>query len=149
MTLYADASFGIHEMHRSHSVGCLTLGKGSISWKSKKQTLTTTSTAELVALRDGSLVFHAEKFLIAQRCTVSEKVLFQDNMTTIHMLTSEHPGTLRNAHIGSKFFSLRDHISSGNIKIRHLASKPMAADLLTKSVNGDLFNRLRSTLLGE
>jgi hypothetical protein len=67
-------------------------------------------------------------------------------MTTIHMLTSEHPGTLRNAHIGSKFFFLRDHISSGNIKI---ASKLMAADLLTKSVNGDLFNRLRSTLLGE
>jgi hypothetical protein len=152
MTLYADASFGIHEMHRSHSGGCLTLGKGSISWKSKKQTLTTTSTAEaeLVALSEmASLVFHAEKFLIAQGCTVSEKVLFQDNMTTIHMLTSEHPGTLRNAHIGSKFFFLRDHISSGNIKIRHLASKLMAADLLTKSVNGDLFNRLRSTLLGE
>jgi hypothetical protein len=50
----------------SHSGGCLTLGKGSISWKSKKQTLTTTSTAEteLVALSEmASLVFHAEKFL--------------------------------------------------------------------------------------
>jgi hypothetical protein len=38
MSLYADASFAIHELSRSHS-------GGSIAWKSKKQSLTTTSTS--------------------------------------------------------------------------------------------------------
>ena len=66
MKLYADASFAIHQLSRSHSGGCLSLGSGSIAWKSKKQTLTTISTSEseLVALSDMSaLLFHMEKFL--------------------------------------------------------------------------------------
>jgi hypothetical protein len=104
MSLYADASFAIHELSRSHSGGCLSLGSGSIAWKSKKQTLTTTSTAEseLVALSEMSaLLFHMEKFLTSQGCSIAEKVMYQDNMTTIHMLTTEKPSTMRNAHIGS------------------------------------------------
>jgi hypothetical protein len=96
-----------------------------------------------------ALLFHMEKFLTSQGCSIAEKVMYQDNMTTIHMLTTEKPSTMRNAHIGSKYFFLRDHIASGDIKIVHLRSQLMFADLLTKSVNGNFFNSLRAGLLGE
>jgi hypothetical protein len=74
----------------------------------QKQSLTTTSTAEseLVTLSDmTSLLFHMEKFLIGQGCTVAKKIMYQDNATTIHMLTTEKHSTMRNAHIGSKYYS--------------------------------------------
>jgi hypothetical protein len=95
------------------------------------------------------LSFHMEKFLTSQGCSIADKVMYQDNMTPIHMLTTEKPSTMRNAHIGSKYFFLRDHIASGDIKIVHLRSQLMIADLLTKSVNGNFFNSLRAGLLGE
>jgi hypothetical protein len=152
MSLYADASFAIHDLSRSHSGGSLSLGSGSIAWKSKKQSLTTTSTAEseLVALSDmSSLLFHMEKSLIGQGCTVAKKIMYQDNATTIHMLTTEKHSTMRNAHIGSKYFFLGDYIASGDIQVLHLRSQLMIADQLTKSVNGNFFNSLRAGLLGE
>ena len=62
------------------------------------------------------------------------------------MLTTENPTTLRNAHIDSKYFFLRDHIASGDVKVVHLRSQLMIADLLTKSVNGNFF---REGLLDE
>jgi hypothetical protein len=87
------------------------------SWKSKKQSLTTTSIAEseLVALSDtSSLLFYMEKFLIGQGWKIAKKIVYQDNATTIHMLTAEKYSTARNAHIGAKYFFLRDHIARGS-----------------------------------
>jgi hypothetical protein len=41
------------------------------------------------------------------------------------------------------------HHSDSDIKIVHLRSQLMIADLLTKSVNGNFFNSLRAGLLGD
>jgi hypothetical protein len=150
MKLFADASFGIHEKNRSHSGGCLSIGKGFICWKSKKQTLTTLSTAEaeLVAVHEMSgMLFHMERFFVAQGCHVTSKTVYQDNKATIQMLKSPTPST-RNAHIGVKFFALSDHIASKSIVMKHLDTNDMVADLLTKALTGPAFQKFAKIILG-
>jgi hypothetical protein len=56
------------------------------------------------------VIFHAEKFLIAQGCTVSEKILLQDNMTTIHMLTRASWDPQERTHRLEILLSPRPHL---------------------------------------
>ena len=52
-------------------------------------------------------------------------------------------------HVSIRFFLLlTDRIKSGEIKLQHLGTEDMIADLLTKPSQGERFARLRDFLLG-
>jgi hypothetical protein len=72
------------------------------------------------------MLFHMERFFVAQGCHVTSKTVYQDNKATIQMLKSPTPST-RNAHIGVKFFALSDHIASKSIVMKHLDTNDMVA----------------------
>jgi hypothetical protein len=150
--LYVDSSFHTHADAKSHSGACLSLGNGFVCWKSSKQSLTTKSSteSELVAASDQSaLLFHMEKFLKSQGHHIKEKIIYQDNVSTIRLLTYAHSSSQRTSHIDAKYFFLREHIESNDIVVTHMPTKLMVADILTKTLHGSTFKFLASSILGE
>jgi hypothetical protein len=56
--------------------------------------------------------------------------------------------SIRNAHIGTKFFALSSHIASKSIVMKHLDTTLMVADLLTKAMTGAVFQKFAKIILG-
>ena len=147
---YIDASFGVHADAKSHTGSVVTMGKGPIVAKSVKQKINTKSSteAELVGLSDGlSLVIWARNFLEAQGYHMPPATVFQDNMSTIAMLKNGRPTSDRTRHINIRFFFASDKQTGGEIEIEYKPTKEMLADILTKPLQGELFQQLRNELL--
>ena len=53
----------------------------------------------------------------------------------------------RTRHIAIRFFFIKDRVGTGEIRIEHLSTTEMIADLLTKPLQGELFRRMRRALL--
>jgi hypothetical protein len=51
-------------------------------------------------------------------------------------------------HISIRYFFVTDRIKSGEIKLQHMGTEDMIADILTKPLQGELFKKLRDLLLG-
>jgi hypothetical protein len=76
---WIDASFAVHPDMRSHTVGTLSLGKGSVYSTSRKQRINTKSSteAELVGVDDGMpLVVWTHNFLATKsQTTLCTKII--------------------------------------------------------------------------
>lgn len=71
----------------------------------------------------------------------------QDNQSTMKMIQNGTSTALRTKHINVKYFHLKEIIEKGEIKLQYLQTQLMTADLLTKPIQGNLFNRLKDALL--
>ncbi len=151
VSLYIDASFAVHDDCKSHSGSLATLGHGAYYTKSTTQKLNTTSSceAELVALSKGlQQGLWSQAFLTAQGFPPTPILVYQDNQSTIKLIERGRPGAEQSRHINIGFFWLSDLITRGLIKIIYCPTKTMAADLLTKPVQGSLFTSLRDMVHG-
>ena len=147
--IYCDASHGIHADMKGHSGIIVTLGGAPIWWHSGKQSVVSLSSteAEINAMKE-ALTF-LEWFSTAISIFNLEKVeivLFQDNESAITIATKG--GTWN----GTKHYMIRaaychDVIISYGIKVLHLSTINMDADLLTKNLSKELFERHRSKLI--
>jgi hypothetical protein len=91
---FIDASFAVHPEMRSHTGSIITLGGGALHVKSAKQKLTAKSSteAELIALSDAlGQVIWTRNFLRAQGFDMGPATVFQDNLSTIHMVKNGAP----------------------------------------------------------
>ena len=88
MITWVDASFAIHANKRSHTGGTISFGVGVVHAKSSKQKLNTKSSteAELVGVSK-YLPYHIWilNFLKCQGYEIKNKILYQDNESTIKM----------------------------------------------------------------
>ena len=144
-TLYA-----VHADKKSHTGCIITLGKGAIYSKSSTQKLNTTSSAEaeLAAMTQaGNQVLWTRNFLINQEYEVGLAVIYQDNLSTIQSDNNGRSNSERTRHIDIKFFFLHDRIKSDHIIVTYKSTKEMIADLLTKPLQGKLFQELRDQVL--
>jgi hypothetical protein len=114
-----DASYAPHTDMRSHTGGCMTMGKGYIAATSKKQKLTTRSSteAELVAVDD---VMHkilwSRLFLQAQGYSVGPSVIQQDNKSAILLETNGRRSSgARTRHLNIRYFFVMDRIQNGEV----------------------------------
>jgi hypothetical protein len=55
----------------------------------------------------------------------------------------------RSRHIDIRYFFITDHSKRNNLRILHCPTNNMLADFFTKPLQGSLFRRFRSVLLGE
>ncbi|PPR03037.1 hypothetical protein CVT24_012297 [Panaeolus cyanescens] len=155
---YSDANFGT-DTHR-HSISGYTFfaGGGAISWSSKKQSLVTTSSteSEYVALT------HACKEVIWLRGLMSEvlagvglshhvkdelkpTLLYCDNQGAIAL--SENPVYhARTKHIDIHFHFVRQSITTGDVKVEHIRTANMIADIFTKPLARVKFDEFRKLL---
>ena len=74
-------------------------------------------------------------------------VLGEDNMSTIAMINNDSNGQ-KTKHIAIRFNLVREQVRNLAIQLKHLPTKEMTSDILTKVLDPKPFTHLRAKLLG-
>jgi hypothetical protein len=151
ISIYIDASFGVHPDKKSHTGVMTTMGRGAFYTKSTGQKINTTSSceAELVALAKGlQQSIWARAFLSAQGLPTPPLRVYQDNQSTIKLIQKGRPAAEQSRHIDIGYFWLNDLITRGIINIVYCPTLNMLADYFTKPLQGSLFQTMRDHVLG-
>jgi hypothetical protein len=147
---YIDASYGVHADGKSHSALVSSLGYGPIATSSSKQKIVTKSSteSELVALSDcASPVLAHQAFLEAQGEPHAPAVIFQDNQSTMALVSNGSSKSDRTRHIAIRYFWTKERVDSKDLVITYLPTDLMVADILTKPLQGAKFVELRAKLM--
>ena len=150
VTAYVDASYGVHWDFKSHTGCMISVTQGPVHVSSRKQGLTTKSSteAELVGVSDAlTQVIWTREFLLAQGYNLGPAVVKQDNQSTMVLANKGRSTSSKTRHIGIRYFWVNDRIVSGDVVLEYLATEDMAADILTKPLQGILFRKMRTLLL--
>lgn len=152
MKTWVDASYATHNDMRSHTGGCIMLGKGVLYTKSSKQKLNTKSSteAELVGASDFlSQTIWTKNFIESQGYSVDRCELLQDNTSAMKL---ERHGRAsagqKSRHINIRFYFIKDRIDTGEIDLIHCPTAIMVADYFTKPLQGSLFRKFRDIIMG-
>jgi hypothetical protein len=144
VSAFIDAAYGVHTSSgKSHSGCAVVLGLGGpVFAKSGKQKIVTKSSteAELVALSDtASQAIFLMNFVEAQGYDVGPAILYQDNMSCMSLMKRGGPASERSRHIDIRHFWLSERAEKGEVKIVHMPTERMVANILTKPVQGAQF----------
>ena len=126
---------------------------GAVSWKCGAQGLTALSSteAELIAVDEAAReAQYLHKLLQDFGINVSEHVpttVYQDNQSTIKLIHSEH-WNARTKHVALRYHHTGDLVRDRKIQIVYLPTDQMPADILTKPLPKEAFQRHRAVLLG-
>eukprot|EP00435_Cladocopium_sp_Y103_P046091 s3094_g13.t1 len=116
--------------------GCSVLqwGKSLLLWKSSKQALRSTSTAEaeLIEFLDAATAGEAVRVVVAKA--------FTDPSSALTIATGD-TGSWRTRHLRRRALSLRWRITRGDWVLRHVPGTEMPADLGTKPLSFEKFSK--------
>ena len=71
-----------------------------------------------------------------------EMFLIADKQSAISMLRNpQFHG--RSKHIGIKYHFIREQVTSGKVELKYCRTSDMVADIMTKKLNGEQFEKLR------
>ena len=150
LRIFVDAAYGVHSDGRSVTGSVISVGDaGPIQAKSVKQKIVTKSSteAELVATSDScNTPFQIRRFLIAQGHNCGPIILYQDNLSCMALLAKGKASSERSRHIAIRYFWLKERVDQGEIRIEHLATELMPANILTKPLQGEQFKTERFML---
>jgi hypothetical protein len=149
---YVDASHGIYSDGKGVSALIISLGGGPIATSVNKQKLVSKSSteSELIAISDQlSHIIHVREFLQYQGYKQNAALLYQDNLSTIKMINNGQSSSMRTKHINIRYFFITDRVKTGEVIVKHLGTKQMIADIMTKPLPGPQFKELRRKLLNE
>jgi hypothetical protein len=148
---YIDASFGCHADGKSHTGLVVTLGGCSVLCMSSKQKMVTrdSTESELVGLSDKLMqVVKCYDFLIAQGKECEVPLVFQDNTSTITLVT-KGGGQYRTKYLRVRQAFVKERVDVGEVTIQYLPTARMLADMLTKALQGALFKELARHVTGQ
>jgi hypothetical protein len=150
---WVNASFAVHPDMRSHTGGVISFGRGGLICKSKKQNINTKSSteAELIGASDYlPHTLYVKMFMEAQGYPIHRATFHQDNESAIKMEQNGKASCGQwSRHIDIRYFFITDHSKRNCIHITHCPTEDMLADFFTKPLQGSLFRKFRSVLLGE
>ena len=133
---------------KSTSGTCHLLGSNLISWNSKKQACVALSTteAEYIAAGHGcAQIIWLKHQLLDYGVRLSKVPLYCDNTSTIN-LTKNPIQHSKTKHIKIRHHFIRDHVQKGDCEIKFVKTKNQLANLFTKPLARDRFNKLRTEL---
>lgn len=149
MDTFIDVSYAVHADFKSHTGEVVRVNNGPIHVSSTKQKINSKSTAEaeLIGLSDqsGTTLMYRD-FAAHQGYKLGAIKIYQDNKSTIALINKGHSTSQRTRHINIKYFYLKDRITENEIKVEYIESKKMLADILTKPLQGALFEELKNKL---
>ena len=152
VSVLIDAAYGVHPDGRSHTGSCVVVGcRGAVHCKSAKQQIVTKSSteAELVALSDSAnQALHLRNFIIGQGHSCGPVMVYQDNMSCMSLIERGRSAAERTRHISIKYFWLKERVDMGEARVKHLGTKDMYANLLTKPLQGAQFKFERKGITG-
>jgi hypothetical protein len=148
---FVDASHQTHNDCKGHTGAFLTFGKGATTSSSNKQKLNTKSSTEteIVAVYDKSGdILWTRNFLEAQGYTITDNIIFQDNMSTLSLLKNGRiSSSKRTKHIKAKYFFLQHYYTTGEIGLQCCPTKQMWADILTKPLQGSKCRQMQASFM--
>jgi hypothetical protein len=143
VSVHIDAAYGVHHDKKSHTGSAMVVGDvGAVHFKSAKQQIVTKSSteAELMALSDSAnQELHLRKFLIGQGYRVGTVTVYQDNLSCMAMIDRGRHGAEHTRHIDLRYYWLKERVDKGEAIVRHLSTKSMYANMLTKPLQGAQF----------
>ena len=149
---YADSAYGDNKEDRKSTYGfSLLCGQAACIWYSHKQRDVTTSTteAEYVSLTEaGKTIVWATKWMKGLRFMPANGdpiTLFGDNKGS-NALTANPEHHSRTKHIDIKYHYIRQLVDDKDVSIQYIPTAEMAADILTKPLATNAFERGRQLL---
>ena len=169
LDLYVDADFaGLWNAESPDDPTCvksrtgyvITLGNVPLIWASKLQTeiaLSTTeseyiaaSTAMRQLLPIKRVVQEVLEPFGVDRTTVTDvSMVWEDNNAVLTMCEADYPNmTPRSKHIAVKYHWFREHLVPGEIEMKRIDTSVQKADIFTKGLKKDEFERKRKFIMG-
>ena len=74
--------------------------------------------------------------------------VYQDNMSTMALIERGRSAAERTRHIDIRYFWLKERVTNGEAIVKHMGTKQMYANLLTKPLQGAQFIAERDALTG-
>ncbi|PRQ33949.1 putative RNA-directed DNA polymerase [Rosa chinensis] len=150
LTAYTDSDYaGCLEDRKSTSGYAFMMSSGAVAWSSRKQPIVTLSTTEAEFVAAAACACQAiwmKRVLKMLGCEGDKcTTVFCDNSSTIKL--SKNPVMHgRSKHIGVRFHFLRDLSKEGVVQLVHCGSQEQIADVLTKPLKLEQFQKLRGLL---
>ena len=148
---YTDASFGTHPDRKSQSGTVCTVGGAPYYCTSSRQKINAKSAAEseMISISDsGTMVQWGQQFLYHQGyVNLPPARIWEDNQATIQNLNRGAATATNSRHYEVKYFYISDLAKRGIVRVEHLETAEMTADLLTKGVTADVFTKLSNKLM--
>lgn len=144
---FSDADWGGDLDDRKSTSGYMfQVGGTAISWRSKKQSCVALSTAEAEYI---ALASAAQESLWLQQLLsdlktkqVEPMIIFEDNQSAISM--SKNPQFHgRSKYIAIKYHFIREQVCNGKVELKYCKTNDMVADIMTKGLSGEQFEKLR------
>lgn len=143
---YSDAAFADAADRKSTSGYVFKLAGGTISHKSGKQSILTTSTteAEYVAMtyaaKEATWLRRLLQDLNYGGSDLLPVRLFGDNLPSINLTKSDAHHS-RTKHIDLYYHYIREEVQAGRIQLQHVPTQDMVADGLTKPLHAPAMQR--------
>jgi len=152
MGTFADVAYAVHQDRKSHTGGALSFGVGTLSNKSRKQSLNTKSSTEAEVVGASDYLPNSiwmKKFMYAQGYELEENVFHQDNESAIRFAKNGRKSAGQNSkHIDIRYFFIKDRLELEDYEVRYCPTHLMIADFFTKPLQGNLFRKLRAVVMG-
>lgn len=145
---FSDASYASRPKAKSMSGYVFLMNGGAITWRAKKQNVTATSSteAEYVALADAAREAVWLRQITGEiSSNYASLLILEDNQSSINSAKGNTDHS-RSKHIDVKHHFIRDMVKSKKVKLDHIATENMTADILTKPLGRILFQKHRSAM---
>ena len=147
---YVDSDWaGCEDDSKSTTGFVFSFGSGAFCWSSTKQEVVAQSSAEAEYIAAAAALNQAawiRKILDDLGIQLDKAIVIKcDNVSAISMAKNPvyHWQT---KHIKVKFHSIREAVENGEIEITHCSSIDQAADILTKALPSNQFEKLKNKL---
>ena len=85
--------------------------------------------------------------LSADEAATTKSTVFEDNNGALKLATMAKI-TPRSKHIGVKYHFFREHVHAGTVNVEKIDTKVQKADIFTKGLTPESFERIRDLLMG-